>query len=296
MIKQKVFSGCATAVVTPFKNSKIDYNSFGNLINSQIENGIEALVVLGTTGEAPTISEDERSEVIAFARDAIHSRVPLIVGTGTNSTESTIRYSKNAHSLGANAVLCVSPYYNKPTSSGIIQHYKEIAKNVDLPIILYNVPSRTGVNIPLEVYDELAPIENIVAIKEASGSMSYFSDIARKHLDSFYLYTGNDDLTLCSLAMGGSGVISVVSNALPRKMSQLCQSFFDGEIEKSREIQLELLPLIRELFYETNPVPIKELLSQLGAIENEYRLPLFSSKRRKELSLFAEKIKNITLE
>ena len=296
MIKQKVFSGCATAVVTPFKNSKIDYNSFGNLINSQIENGIEALVVLGTTGEAPTISEDERSEVIAFARDAIHGRVPLIVGTGTNSTESTIRYSKNAHSLGANAVLCVSPYYNKPTSSGIIQHYKEIAKNVDLPIILYNVPSRTGVNIPLEVYDELAPIENIVAIKEASGSMSYFSDIARKHLDSFYLYTGNDDLTLCSLAMGGSGVISVVSNALPRKMSQLCQSFFDGDIEKSREIQLELLPLIRELFYETNPVPIKELLSQLGAIENEYRLPLFFSKRRKELSLFAEKIKNITLE
>ncbi len=289
--KQKVFCGCATAIVTPFIDTKIDYESFGNLIDYQIEGSIDAIVVLGTTGEAPTISEEEREEIVAFARKRINGRVPLIVGTGTNSTESTIRYSKNAHSLGANAILCVSPYYNKPNPRGLIEHYKNIAKSVDLPIILYNVPSRTGLNIPLEVYDELASIENIVGIKEASGNMSYFADIAEKHRDSYYLYTGNDDLTLCSLSMGGSGVISVVSNAVPRKMSELCSSFFSGENEKSLSLQLELLPLIREMFKETNPIPIKELLSQLGMCKNEHRLPLFESNRVKEIEKIAQKIR-----
>lgn len=293
MAKQKVFSGCATALVTPFKDSKIDYNSFGNLIDYQIENGIAALVILGTTGEAPTISESERGEIIEFANSKVKGRVPLIVGTGTNSTESAVRYSKNAHSLGANALLCVSPYYNKPNPRGLAEHYKEIAKNVDLPIILYNVPSRTGSSIPLEVYNELAPVENIVGVKEASGNMSYFADVIEKHIDNYHFYTGNDDLTLCTLAMGGKGVISVVSNAVPQKMNELCSSFFSGDIGKSLELQLELLPLIREMFKETNPVPIKELLSQLGMCKNEHRLPLFSSSRRCEISKFVSKISNL---
>lgn len=288
--KQKVFLGCATAIVTPFNNGEIDYTSFENLIEYQIENGVDGIVVLGTTGEAPTINEIEREDIISFARDKIKGRVPLVVGTGTNSTESTIRYSKSACTLGADAILCVCPYYNKPTKSGILEHYKALAKAVDLPIILYNVPSRTGVNIPIDVYGMLSGVENIVGIKEASGNMGYFGEIKEKYSDYYYLYTGNDELTLPSLSMGGSGVISVVSNALPREMSELCRSFFAGNIEKSQRIQLGVLSLIREMFYETNPVPIKELLSQLNLCKNVHRLPLFSSTRQKEISFFKEQI------
>lgn len=290
--KQKVFCGCATALVTPFKDSKIDYNAFGNLIEYQIKNNIDAILILGTTGEAPTISEDERAEAISFAKEKIGGRVPLIVGAGTNSTESTVRYSVSAQRLGADALLCVTPYYNKPNPKGLVCHYKEIAKRVDLPIILYNVPSRTGLNIPLEVYEELSKIENIVGIKEASGSLGYFGEIASKYLDEFYLYTGNDDLTLSSLAMGGSGVISVVSNALPREMVELCSRFFSGDLEGSRKMQLRLLPIIKEMFIETNPVPIKEMLFQMKMCQNEHRLPLFSSSRSTEIGKLLFEIKN----
>lgn len=288
--KQKVFLGCATAIVTPFNNGEIDYTSFENLIEYQIENGVDGIVVLGTTGEAPTINEIEREDIISFARDKIKGRVPLVVGTGTNSTESTIRYSKSACTLGADAILCVCPYYNKPTKSGILEHYKALAKAVDLPIILYNVPSRTGVNIPIGAYGKLSNIENIVGIKEASGNIAYLGEIKERYAEYYSLYTGNDDLTLSSLAMGADGVISVVSNALPSEMKELCQSFFKGDILKSRKIQLALLPLIKEMFYETNPVPIKELLSQLNLCKNAHRLPLFSSTRQKEISFFKEQI------
>ena len=289
--KQKVFSGCATALVTPFIDEKIDYDALENLIEYQIKGGVEAIVILGTTGEAPTVSEKERDEVVSFAREKIKDRAKLIVGTGTNSTESTVRYSKSAFSCGADGVLCVSPYYNKPNTKGLVEHYKTVAKSVDLPIILYNVPSRTGSNIPYEVYNELKDVENIVGIKEASGSMSYFADISTEYSQYYHLYTGNDDLTLCSLAMGGEGVISVVSNALPGKMCALCKSYFEGNLKDALSIQLELLPLIRELFKETNPVPIKELLFQLNLCKNEHRLPLFPSSRGKEIERFAAWIK-----
>lgn len=290
--KQKVFFGCATALITPFIDSKIDYDSLENLIEYQINGGIEAIVILGTTGEAPTVSEGEREEIIAFSKDKIRKRARLIVGTGTNSTESTIRYSKSAYDLGADAILCVCPYYNKPTQMGIVEHYKSIAKAVDLPIILYNVPSRTGVNIPIGAYGKLSNVENIVGIKEASGNIAYLGEIKERYAEYYSLYTGNDDLTLSSLAMGADGVISVVSNALPSEMKELCQSFFKGDILKSRKIQLALLPLIKEMFYETNPVPIKELLSQLNLCKNEHRLPLFSSTRQKEITFFKEQIEN----
>lgn len=278
-----VFFGCATALVTPFKNGEVDYLSLGRLIDFQIENGADAIVVLGTTGEAPTINETERAKIIELSSMRINGRVPLIVGVGTNSTESTIRYAKNAHSLGANAILAVTPYYNKPNERGLIYHYKSLASAVDLPIILYNVPSRTGLNMPLDAYEALSDTENIVGIKEASGNASYLVDLVARVGDRYSIYTGNDDLAYSTLALGGDGVISVVSNLYPRKMHDLCLKFKNGEMQNSLKIQLELLPLIRELFKETNPVPVKCALSILGYIENELRLPLAPSLRENQI-------------
>ncbi|MBE6664446.1 MAG: 4-hydroxy-tetrahydrodipicolinate synthase [Ruminococcaceae bacterium] len=287
--KEKVFFGSACAMVTPFKNGEIDYSAFGKLIDYQIENGTDAIVVLGTTGEAPTISEAERGEIVAFAKNRINGRTPLIVGTGTNSTESTVRYSKNAHSLGANAILCVTPYYNKPTENGLVEHYKAVADSVDIPVILYNVPSRTGVNLSVGALEKLKDIPNIVGIKEASGSIGYFDALVARFGDYYHFYTGNDELTLSSLACGGDGVISVVGNVLPKEMHILCQSFKNGDIEKSREIQHALLPLIKELFYEVNPVPVKTALNIMGLIENELRLPLVKSTRYSEIKTLISK-------
>lgn len=278
-----VFFGCATALVTPFKNGEVDYLSLGRLIDFQIENGADAIVVLGTTGEAPTINETERAKIIELSSMRINGRVPLIVGVGTNSTESTIRYAKNAHSLGANAILAVTPYYNKPNERGLIYHYKSLASAVDLPIILYNVPSRTGLNMPLDAYEALSDTENIVGIKEASGNASYLVDLVARVGDRYSIYTGNDDLAYSTLALGGDGVISVVSNLYPRKMHDLCLKFKNGEMQNSLKIQLELLPLIRELFKETNPVPVKCALNILGYIENELRLPLAPSLRENQI-------------
>jgi 4-hydroxy-tetrahydrodipicolinate synthase len=278
-----VFFGCATALVTPFKNGEVDYLSLGRLIDFQIENGADAIVVLGTTGEAPTINETERAKIIELSSMRINGRVPLIVGVGTNSTESTIRYAKNAHSLGANAILAVTPYYNKPNERGLIYHYKSLASAVDLPIILYNVPSRTGLNMPLDAYEALSDTENIVGIKEASGNASYLVDLVARVGGRYSIYTGNDDLAYSTLSLGGDGVISVVSNLYPRKMHELCLKFKKGEMQNSLKIQLELLPLIRELFKETNPVPVKCALSILGYIENELRLPLAPSLRENQI-------------
>lgn len=278
-----VFFGCATALVTPFKDGEVDYLSLGRLIDFQIENGADAIVVLGTTGEAPTINETERAKIIELSSMRINGRVPLIVGVGTNSTESTIRYAKNAHSLGANAILAVTPYYNKPNERGLIYHYKSLASAVDLPIILYNVPSRTGLNMPLDAYEALGDTENIVGIKEASGNASYLVDLVARVGKRYSIYTGNDDLAYSTLALGGDGVISVVSNLYPRKMHELCMNFRDGNLKDSLKIQLELLPLIRELFKETNPVPVKCALSILGYIENELRLPLAPSLRENQI-------------
>ena len=282
--KEKIFFGSATAIITPFKNGEIDYEAFEGLIEFQIKNKTDALVVLGTTGEAPTVSESEREEIVAFAKSKIKGRIPLIVGTGTNSTETTIRYSKNAHSLGANAILAVTPYYNKPNEKGLVYHYKSLASAVDLPVILYNVPSRTGLNMPLDAYEALSDTENIVGIKEASGGASYLVELVSRVGNRYSIYTGNDDLAYSTLALGGAGVISVVSNLYPQKMHDLCMNFRDGNLKDSLKIQLELLPLIRELFRETNPVPVKCALSLLGYIENELRLPLAPSLRQKEIA------------
>ena len=282
---KKLFFGSGTAIVTPFFDNEVDYFSLGNLIDYQINEGTDAIVILGTTGEAPTISEEERGRIISFARERVGGRVPLIVGAGTNSTDSTVRYVKGAHELGADGVLCVTPYYNKPTQDGLFKHYERVAASVDIPIILYNVPTRTGVSLGISALERLAKIDNVIGIKEASGGVSFTEEIIACFKDRFAVYTGNDDLTFSNLALGGDGVVSVASNLFPKKFHTLCTDFKDGKQEKSRETQLKLLPFIKEIFFEPNPVPIKEALYLKGLIRSdEVRLPLVKSTRREELS------------
>ncbi len=281
--KKLLFEGVATALITPFCNGEIDYISLGNLINFQIDNGADALVLLGTTGEASTISEGERQELVSFAKSIIKKRIPLIVGTGTNNTEVTLRYSRNAYYQGADGLLIVTPYYNKSTPKGLCDHYLSVAKAVDLPIIIYNVPSRTGVNIPISTYKELSRVENLVGIKEASGSIGYFTEILDTCGDLFALYTGNDDLILPSVALGGKGAISVVSNLMPSKVAELCKSITKGNLQKGRELQLYLSKLIKAMFIEVNPIPVKYAMSLLGYCENSLRLPLCVSTREDDI-------------
>ena len=287
--KKSLFFGCGTAIVTPFSGGAVDYLAFGELIEQQISGGADAVVILGTTGEAPTIYENERSEIISFAKRKIGSRVPLIVGTGSNATSVAVRYTKAAEALGADGCLVVSPYYNKATSKGLVAHYKTIAKSVKIPIIMYNVPSRTGVNIPIDVYGELAKIDNIVAVKAASGSIGYLTELIEKYGDYYDVYTGCDELTLPTLALGGKGVISVVSNLLPSHMHQICAEYQSGNIKKAQELSLHISPLIKELFYEVNPIPVKTALAQMGLCKDEMRLPLCKSTRGKQISTLMKK-------
>ena len=291
--KKNLFFGSGCAIVTPFKDGEVDYQAFEELINLQIRNGTDALIVLGTTGEAPTVSESERENIISFANDVISKRVPLIVGTGTNSTEVTLRYTKMARDKGADGCLLVTPYYNKATDIGLYEHYKKVAQSVDIPLILYNVPTRTNVNIPLGVYDRLKEIDTIVGIKEASPNVSYMSEIISLYGDYFDIYTGNDDLTYVCLSLGGSGVISVVANLIPSYMHQLCYEFKNGNAQKSRELSLKLIPLIREMFFEVNPVPVKEALFQMRLCTNQLRLPLTESSRKEQISRVLKEYKLI---
>ena len=275
-MKKIIFKGCATALVTPFTQNgeKVDFKAYQNLIDEQINAGIDALVVLGTTGEPSTMTQEECDDVVKFAINHINGRVPVIVGAGSNSTKQAINKCIRYEQLGADALLVVTPYYNKCTQSGLISHYTQIAKATSLPIILYNVPGRTGVNLLPKTILELSKLENIVAVKEASGNIEQISEIKRLCKDDIQVYSGDDGLTLPILAVGGIGVISVASNVVPKKMTQLCSTFFDGEITRSREIQFELNPLIKSLFLEVNPIPVKTALSMLGKMSGTLRLPL----------------------
>ena len=287
--KKSLFFGSGTAIITPFQNGNVDFGAFGELIDYQLSNGTDALIVLGTTGEASTIYENERSEIISFAKRRLGGKIPLIVGTGSNATSVAVRYTKSAQDLGADGCLVVTPYYNKATEKGLFEHYKAIAKSVKIPIILYNVPSRTGVNLPMSLYGSLKGIDNIVAIKEASGSLSYIQELISKFGGDFDIYSGCDELILPTLALGGKGVVSVISNIVPSYVHQLCKEFESGSIEKSRYLQLYLSPLIKEMFQEVNPIPIKTALSQMGLCKNEFRLPMCKSTREnKILSILKE--------
>ncbi len=273
-MKKILFEGCATAIATPFTESGVNYEEFGRLIDFQIEEGIDALVVCGTTGESATMTDAERKETFAFAVKKVAKRVPVIIGTGSNCTRTAIELTKYAESIGADGALVVTPYYNKATQKGLVEHYKAIASNTNLPIIMYSVPSRTGVNILPKTCLELSKIPNIVAIKEASGNLSQVAEIASLCGDNLTIYSGNDDQILPVLSLGGKGVISVLSNVAPKRTSKMVHDYLNGNFEDAKKAQLEAIGLINALFCEVNPIPVKEALNLLGYCFGTPRLPL----------------------
>ncbi len=274
MTKHPIFKGAATALITPTTAQGVDYEAFGRLIDWQIEQGIDALVIAGTTGEGSTLSDAEHREVLRFAIGRIAGRVPAIAGTGSNDTAYAINMSKFACELGYDGLLVVTPYYNKATQGGLIQSFTAIADASTKPLILYNVPSRTGCNILPETAAILAQHPNIAAIKEASGNISQvaaLANLAGKNLD---IYSGNDDQIVPLLSLGGSGVISVLSNLIPKQTSEMCHKFFDGDVQGSLQLQLHYLDLANVLFCEVNPIPVKAAMAAMGFCENYLRLPL----------------------
>lgn len=283
-MKEIVFKGCGTAIVTPFTKDGVNFEEFKKLIEFQIKEGADSIIVCGTTGESSTMTEKERKETIKFAVDVANKRIPIIAGTGSNCTKTAIEMSKYAQSVGANAVLIVTPYYNKTTQTGLVEHYKQIAESISIPVILYNVPSRTGLNITPETCLELSKIDNIVAIKEASGNLSQIAKIANLCRDNLWIYSGNDDQILPILSLGGLGVISVLSNIIPKDVHNMVKNFLNGNIEKATKLQLDTLKLTSNLFSEVNPIPVKAALNMIGFEAGTPRLPLVEmSKKRKEL-------------
>ena len=273
-MKKILFKGCGTAISTPFDENGVNLKEFERLIVDQIQNKVDAIIVCGTTGESSTMTTEEKKQAIECAVKTANGRIPIIAGTGGNNTKQVIENSKLAESLGVDGLLIVTPYYNKCTQKGLVEHYKVIAQSVSLPIILYSVPSRTGVNIEPKTCLELSKIENIVAIKEASGNISQVAEIAQLCGDDLHIYSGNDDQILPILSLGGLGVISVLSNVKPEYTHNIVQNFFDGDIQKATKMQLDALPLIKALFSEVNPIPVKAALNIQGYNFGTPRLPL----------------------
>lgn len=267
--------GSMTALVTPFKNDEVDEKRLRDLIEFQIENGTDAIVPCGTTGEAATLSMEEHRKVVEIVVDAVNGRIPVIAGTGSNNTKEAIELTEHARESGADAALLIAPYYNKPTQEGLYQHFKLIADTVDIPIVLYNVPGRTSVNILPDTVKKLSEIRNIIGIKEASGSLTQVSEIIASCESDFLVLSGEDSLTLPILAVGGAGMISVIANIMPAEVAELYDSFAKGDLETAREIYLRILPMARALMkLGTNPIPVKTALHLMGMISAELRLPL----------------------
>lgn len=267
--------GVYTAIVTPFKDGLVDEESFKNLIDMQLKVGIDGLVPCGSTGEAATLDYEEHLKVIEITVKHVKGRVPVMGGTGSNSTREAIELTEAAKKVGADMCLLTAPYYNKPTQEGLYQHFKKIAEDVDIPLILYNVPGRTGVNILPETVYRLSQIKNIIGIKEASGSLTQVSDIYRLTRGSFAIMSGDDNLFLPMMSVGAKGVISVASNIIPERMIELYKAFLvEKNIQKALDIHTELMPIMQAMFIETNPIPVKAALSFMGIIKNELRLPL----------------------
>ena len=273
-LHKPLFKGCATALATPFRDGELDLYALRQMIERQIEAGVSAIVICGTTGEASTLSIAEHLRCIEYALECANGRIPIIAGSGNNCTKKAIHISKKASQLGANGLLVVTPYYNKASDEGLIRHFESIADASEKPILLYNVPSRTGVSIPLSVYSRLADHGNIVGVKEASGNISAIATLAAECGDRLDIYSGNDDQVLPILSLGGVGVVSVVSNILPDKTEQMCQKYFSNDTASAKELQLELIELISVLFCEVNPVPLKYALQLMGLCTGEVRLPL----------------------
>lgn len=273
-MKKLLFQGAGVAIITPFNDQGVDYDAFGKMIDFQIENHTDAIIVAGTSGEASTMPDEEHLAVIQYCVNRVNKRVPVIAGTGSNDTMHAVSLSKKAYEYGVDGLLVVTPYYNKTTQRGLIEHYKTIAAATPLPIILYNVPSRTGLNIEVSTLQELAKVDNIVAVKEASGNISYAAKVAA-HCPELTMYSGNDDMIVPLLSLGGKGVISVVSNVMPKETHDICQYYFDGEVEKSRDLQLKMLDLINTLFIEVNPIPVKTAMNLMGMNGGKLRMPLY---------------------
>lgn len=284
-MKKILFKGCGTAICTPFDENGVNLKEFEKLVEFQIQNNVDSIIVCGTTGEASTMTMEEKIATIKCAVNTSSGRIPIIAGTGGNNTKQVIETSKIAQELGVDGLLIVTPYYNKCTQNGLIEHYKEIAKNVNLPIIIYSVPGRTGVNIEPKTCLELSKIENIVAIKEASGNLSQVAEIAHLCGNDLNIYSGNDDQVLPVLSLGGIGVISVLSNVLPQYTHDMVQNYFDGNIAKSTKMQLDAIPLIKTLFSEVNPIPAKAALNNIGFNFGVPRLPLTKMSVEKEAIL-----------
>lgn len=272
-MKKLPFTGSAVAIVTPFIGDKIDYDAFGEIIETQIANKTDAIVVCGTTGEASTMPNDEHIEAMEYCVKKVAGRVPVIAGTGSNDTLHAIMLTQAAEKAGADAILSVTPYYNKANQRGLVEHFKAIANCVSIPIILYNVPGRTGLSFSIDSLKELAEIDNIVAIKEASGNISYAAKIAAE-VPELHMYSGNDDMIVPLMSLGAKGVISVVANILPEETHNICELYDEGKIKESLKLQLDMLDLINNLFIEVNPVPIKTAMRELGYKVGDLRLPL----------------------
>ena len=290
MNKKVIFRGAATAVVTPFNDmGEVDYRELTRILEFQILEGIDAVVLCGTTGEAPTLSDVEHQRMISHAARVIDKRVPLICGTGSNDTAHAVMMSKCAKENGADALLLVTPYYNRATNEGLVKSYLKIADSVDLPMLIYNVPGRTTVDIPVEVYKALSKHPNLVGIKEASGSIGKFARLCHELGEEFSVYTGNDDNLISTLAVGGSGVISVTSNIIPKYIHDICRKWFERDYDSARDMHLELCELNSLLFSEVNPIPVKAAMNMLGFKAGGLRLPLVEmtsngkEKLRKEL-------------
>jgi 4-hydroxy-tetrahydrodipicolinate synthase len=281
-----MFHGAITAIITPFRNGRLDAPALRRLVGFQIRNGISGIVPCGTTGESATLSIEEHERVIDAVLDAADGRVPVIAGTGSNSTKEAVTLTRYARKAGADAALLITPYYNKPTQRGLLAHFTAVADSSDIPILLYNVPGRTGVNMAAETVARLAEVKNIVGVKEASGNLAQICDILRMTPRTFCVLSGDDGLYFPMLALGAKGVISVASNVVPKEMAALYDAFALGQVARAREIHFHLWPLLQALFIETNPVPVKTALAMMGKVREEFRLPLcgMSDANRKALA------------
>ncbi|AWI06900.1 4-hydroxy-tetrahydrodipicolinate synthase [Clostridium drakei] len=269
-----LFKGSAVAIVTPFKDGGVDFKKLEELLEWHIKSSTDAIVICGTTGEASTMSEQERKETIKFTVDVVKKRIPVIAGTGSNNTAASINMSKWAESIGVDGLLVITPYYNKTTQKGLVEHFKAIATSVKSPIIIYNVPGRTGLNILPKTLKVLCELDNIVAVKEASGNISQIAEIKALCGDKLDIYSGNDDQIIPILALGGIGVISVLANIIPKDVHDMCKLFLNGKIEEALKIQLDSLALTNALFIETNPIPVKTAMNIMGMNVGDLRLPL----------------------
>jgi 4-hydroxy-tetrahydrodipicolinate synthase len=280
-----MFTGSLVAIVTPFRNGQVDERALGDLIEFQLANGTDGIVPCGTTGESATLSNEEHDRVVSLTVEAVGRRVPVIAGTGSNSTDEAIARTRHAKKAGADGALLITPYYNKPMQEGLFRHYKAVAEAVDIPLVLYNIPSRTSVNMLPTTVARLAAIRNIVAIKEGSASLQQVSEIIKTCGDRITVLSGDDPLTLPMMAVGAKGVITVTANIAPADMAALVDRFGEGKLDQAQVLHYKLYPLFTALFYETNPIPVKEALGMMGKIQPELRLPLssMSSDNREKL-------------